>query len=165
MAGTGHAAKVDAKAAMGGGRRFVLDISAWAAKAEADVNTVLRGVAMELGARLVARTPVDTGRAKANWRGAAGRPDTTAIQGEGKLSVSTATGIAVSNVTGAAGKWNAREHKSFYVTNALPYMRRLEYGWSVQAPAGMVRVTLVEFGKIVGEKVRIVRRAKRASLP
>lgn len=29
-----------------------------------------------------------------------------------------------------------------YIHNSLPYARRLEYGWSKQAPAGMVSVTL-----------------------
>ena len=30
------------------------------------------------------------------------------------------------------------------VSNALPYANRLEYGWSDQAPIGMVRVTKIE---------------------
>ena len=32
------------------------------------------------------------------------------------------------------------------ITNPLPYIRRLEYGWSKQAPNGMARVVLRQFG-------------------
>lgn len=37
--------------------------------------------------------------------------------------------------------------------NNLPYAVRLEYGWSGQAPLGMVRVTAAEFGRYVEEQV------------
>lgn len=36
-----------------------------------------------------------------------------------------------------------------WISNNLPYAVRLEYGWSKQAPSGMVRVTLLELGAIV----------------
>ncbi len=32
-----------------------------------------------------------------------------------------------------------------YIFNPQPYGRRLEYGWSQQAPSGMVRITFGEF--------------------
>lgn len=38
---------------------------------------------------------------------------------------------------------------SIYFTNNLPYARRLEYGWSQQAPGGMVRITLKEIQQFV----------------
>ena len=37
----------------------------------------------------------------------------------------------------------------FYLVNNLPYIRRLEQGWSQQAPAGMVAVTVSEFQQTV----------------
>jgi hypothetical protein len=38
--------------------------------------------------------------------------------------------------------------------NALPYGPRLEYeGWSSQAPAGMVRISVVEFQTFVDKAV------------
>lgn len=39
---------------------------------------------------------------------------------------------------------NAREHYKINkhdIENDVPYIERLEYGWSKQAPAGMLRVT------------------------
>lgn len=39
------------------------------------------------------------------------------------------------------------------VFNSVPYIRRLEYGWSKQAPAGMVRVNLKRFSQFLREAV------------
>lgn len=41
-----------------------------------------------------------------------------------------------------------------YIVNNLPYAVPLEYGHSTQAPAGMVRVTLANFQRIVDEAIR-----------
>lgn len=41
-----------------------------------------------------------------------------------------------------------------YIVNNLPYALPLEYGHSTQAPAGMVRVTLANFQRIVDEAIR-----------
>jgi len=43
---------------------------------------------------------------------------------------------------------------SIYLVNNMPYAQRLEYGWSKQAPAGMVRVTVAEFQSVVDAAVR-----------
>lgn len=34
---------------------------------------------------------------------------------------------------------------SYYFTNALPYAQRIEYGWSTQAPQGIVRLQAQKF--------------------
>lgn len=43
----------------------------------------------------------------------------------------------------------ARLGDTILITNNLPYARRIEYGWSRQAPAGVVRVTAARFNEIV----------------
>jgi hypothetical protein len=43
-----------------------------------------------------------------------------------------------------------------YMLSNLPYSERLEYGWSTQAPGGMVRVTVAEFQGIVNDAVKQV---------
>lgn len=60
--------------------------------------------------------------------------------------------------TGAARKnWKATiDGNVFYLLNDLktvPYIRRLEYGWSPQAPRGMVRLTASEWPDIVRQAV------------
>ena len=44
-----------------------------------------------------------------------------------------------------------------YITNNLPYAERLEYGYSQQAPAGMVRVTAARFRELLARAARGVR--------
>ena len=39
--------------------------------------------------------------------------------------------------------------EKLYITNNLPYAKRIEDGYSQQAPAGMVKVTIAEFDSIV----------------
>jgi hypothetical protein len=41
----------------------------------------------------------------------------------------------------------------YYITNNLPYAERLEYGWSGQAPSGMIRLSLAEFEQVLREEV------------
>ena len=38
---------------------------------------------------------------------------------------------------------------TFRLTNALPYARRVEFGWSSQAPQGMVRLSVAETQQIL----------------
>jgi len=45
--------------------------------------------------------------------------------------------------------------QDIYLLNSLPYVRRIEYeGWSSQAKAGMVRITVAEFQTFVDKAVR-----------
>lgn len=47
--------------------RFDLDIPALARQLQVDADTIQRKIALEIFARLLAVTPVDTGRARAGW--------------------------------------------------------------------------------------------------
>lgn len=149
-----NAAQVDAAIAADAGRSgqaFVKDISAWVAKAKGNMDQVVRGVALELGSRVIQRTPVDTGRAKANWRYSEGSPDTATTESANQAE-------SLQRLNNGIRAYSAATGKSIFITNALPYIKRLEYGWSVkQAPEGMVRITAAEFLGIVKEQVAFVR--------
>lgn len=73
-------------------------------------------------------TPVDTGRARANWFIAEGAPITQATE-------STTPSNEAPGLTG---------RQPIYITNNLPYIIALEYGHSGQAPFGMVRIALAQ---------------------
>jgi hypothetical protein len=76
------------------------------------------------------------GRFRANWNVSYGSPD-------GSITKSTEKGRVVQE---AAKALTLPVGGVIYMTNGLPYAHRLEYeGWSKQAPAGMVRVSAVEF--------------------
>jgi hypothetical protein len=48
---------------------------------------------------------------------------------------------------------NVQLGQRLFITNNLPYAQRIEDGYSQQAPAGMVKVTINEFDSIVNSAV------------
>lgn len=84
-------------------------------------------LALRLDKLIVQGTPVDTGRARANWFVAEGamRTDTTA----------STTGVARPALKGES---------VIFISNSLPYIVPLEYGHSGQAPNGMVRKAIAQ---------------------
>jgi hypothetical protein len=55
----------------------------------------------------------------------------------------------MSRATAASAGFKAGD--TIYLTNNLPYIRRLEEGYSQQAPAGMVALTVQEFAQVVNQ--------------
>jgi hypothetical protein len=119
---------------------FELQLRRFAEKAGARADAAVRGVVLEFGARLIARSPVDTGRFRSNWFYGLNEADRTATQDTGQKAVQ---GLARMPVQ-AGGQVH-------YLTNNLPYAWKLETGWSKQAPLGMVGITVVEFQGIVDD--------------
>lgn len=129
---------------------FALDLAAFAKKAENNAQTVVRKISIDLFSKTVLRTPVDTGRARANWNCSIGAPSFTVSQKTDKGGTTTQAGIR-----STLGNWKDGD---IYLMNSLPYIRRLEYdGWSGQAPQGMVRITMTEFQTFVDGAVRSVK--------
>ena len=115
------------------------------------IDDVVEDVAVSLSQRIIERTPVGQpstwesprsappgyvgGRARANWFPTIDSPSNDTTE-------STSTNESSSRITGIK---NQIAGNVYYLTNNLPYIRRLEYdNWSKQAPRGMVRVTLRE---------------------
>lgn len=103
-------------------------------------------VALELLASMVLRSPVDTGRFRSNWKVSVGSVDTDASAVPG----CEAYGLAVPLLA------NCLPGQSIFITNSLPYARRLEYGWSQQSPQGMVRLTIVEFPQFIQKALKAI---------
>jgi len=114
------------------------------------IDEVVTDVAVGISQRVIERTPVGQpstwqspssappgyvgGRARANWFPSIDSPSNDTTD-----STSNESGSRITSIKGQiAGN-------VYYLTNNLPYIRRLEYdNWSKQAPRGMVRVTLRE---------------------
>lgn len=128
---------------------FSADISKFVKKARGNMDEAVQGVALELAARLVARTPVESGVARGNWQAGIGgfRAEPT---GEPDKSGET----TLANIAATIG--GARAGQTIYLTNTLSYIGRLEHGASKQAPAGMVTVTLTEFPGVVRQAASAV---------
>jgi hypothetical protein len=117
---------------------FTLDLTRFAQKADADMPAVVRSVAMQAFKRVVYRTPVDTGRAVANWGCTIGKPRAP-IQVEATDKSGNATIAAIE----ATVKTFSGDGSVFLVNN-VPYIHELEKGSSQKSPQGMVGVTLIE---------------------
>ena len=134
------------------GDKFGALIREWADKKKLDIEKVARGFCINLSTEIIMRTPVGDpllwkskapagytgGRARNNWFA------TVAMPSEKMNKSADKTGQAsVKRVNAGANKLKAGQ--TFYLTNNLPYIRRLEYeGWSNQAPAGMLRTSLAD---------------------
>ena len=107
------------------------------------INRQLQGATAALGTRVIQGTPVRDGFARANWNFAVGAPDTT-NQDKGNQSEAELVASVPDFRVGMVA----------YFINSLPYIRRLEYGWSDQAPKGMLRLNVAEWGDINREVAR-----------
>ena len=123
---------------------FELALKQWQDKTETQIDAWCRSVVLQLWGRLVFRSPVDTGRFRANWMYGYGAPLTTTVDVTGE-SGAPAPPPTPPVITVGIGV--------HYLTNSLPYAWPLEYGSSKQAPQGMVRLTAVEFQSIAARPV------------
>jgi len=98
---------------------------------------VVRASVMDVGNRVVIRSPVDTGAFRASWLAGVGAPENKG-----------------GSIAQAASDWNLSGGQTLYFTNSLPYAERLEYGWSEQAPTGMVRISAAEFDTIAERMIK-----------
>lgn len=108
---------------------------------EGNFEKVLRKACVDLYRKVVERTPVDTGRAKASWgisTSGEQRPQPKDIE----LSFNEVKTIIDEHVRGFI--LDIHDNK-IIISNNVEYIEFLESGDSKQAPRGMVAVSLVEF--------------------
>lgn len=107
---------------------------------------------------LVTSTPVDTGRARSNWRVSIGVGLTEEIEAY-VLGVGGDTGGANAAAALQNAKQVLQEYKggsAVYISNNLPYITALNEGSSAQAPAGFVELAVQEASSVI-KGARLVR--------
>ena len=117
---------------------FALDLSKQIEAAKEKTGIAAKRTMIELFNRVIQKSPVDTGRFRANWNCSIGSPNLStseATDPSGSVASSRATATVVSYTLNG---------QSVFLTNSLPYAERLENGWSKQAPNGMVRLSVME---------------------
>lgn len=145
---------------------FALDLSKFAAKAGKNADAVVKKVVLDMGRRIVERSPVGDpslwesdappgyvgGRFRGNWQYSLNSPSTGTLPDIDPSGRATVSRIGASIPDKAAGHVH-------YLTNNLPYALRLEYvAWSSQAPNGMVGITVAEYASIVRGAAQTVNR-------
>ncbi|NTX57666.1 HK97 gp10 family phage protein, partial [Myxococcus sp. CA039A] len=129
------------------GASFARQVAGFVAVAQGRGNEVLRKTALGILANVVEGSPVDTGRFRGNWQvGVGNRP-------AGELEVDDKGGEGTVG-KGAQTLESATLGDKVFITNNLPYARRLEWGHSAQAPRGMVRLALANLRTIMEEAVK-----------
>lgn len=129
---------------------FAVDVSKFVEKAKKNPETVMRQVSIKLFSAIIKASPVDTGRFRMNWMASGSSPASGTSRGTDP-SGANAIGAMVSTVSGLPD-WS-----EFTMTNNLPYAQRLEYGWSQQAPQGMVRINVSRFQQLINEEANKVK--------
>lgn len=125
------------------------DLDKFANKATNGTTLAIRAITTEVFRRVVVKTPVDTGLAKGNWRPSIGSVDATVDESALDKSGSGVMAKIMTVVGSFSGVGKV------YLCNSLPYVNVLEYGrangkpGSIQAPNGMVRITLAEIEPII----------------
>lgn len=141
--------------------QWTMDLNKYVKKTKTQISEVRTSYAYALYSSIVRKTPVDTGRARANWNISAGSPDASTTENTRK------TPQPKSRMPEVYGD------ESIYISNNLPYIETLEYGgypknpkggngktingYSKQAPEGMVGVTLANNANIFNAAVRAVK--------
>ena len=129
---------------------FTASIQNFVDKTQGNADLIVRKIALEMFSRVIMKSPVDTGRFRANWQ-----VGIESIPGETLDAMDKSGGEALARVSEAV--LSARAGQTITLVNNLAYARKLEYGYSKQAPAGMVRITLAEFGVVVAQAADEVR--------
>jgi len=115
-----------------------VDLGRLAERYKGDMDKTVRAATILAAQKVVMRTPVDTGRLRANWQFQAGSINTSTTDATDQGLAVLANMTAQINASPVGGRT--------YISNSLPYAQRIEYeGWSkVKAPQGMVRISLAE---------------------
>lgn len=139
---------VDAAAAEHNPQEFVRKISAFAKKTNEQILALQKNMALRVYADIIQDTPVDSGLARSNWMLSVSVPNvsTTDVVTPGmekeKINKKAVKDSALGSLV------NMKRGQTIYITNSLPYILRLEYGWSKQAPQGMVRKALAKWTEV-----------------
>lgn len=139
---------------------FALDLAKFAEKAKERADEAVGAVVVGIAAELDRRSPVGDaiywkhpapkgyvgGHFRANWQLAIGSMPNGEVPGVDPTGASAQARIMAAIPDEASGL-------VYYIANNVPYAQRIEYGWSRQAPEGLVGLTVLKFREIVENAV------------
>lgn len=116
-----------------------------------NTDRLVRKVALAADQAVVMGTPVDTGRARSNWIAQIGSAPSGTIDayapGDAGSTAGANTQAAIDQAESVISGYNSGEE--IHITNNLPYIQRLNDGYSAQAPANFVEQAVVEAAQVV----------------
>tara|TARA_R110000796_G_C14571530_1_gene435757 strand:- start:2496 stop:2906 length:411 start_codon:yes stop_codon:yes gene_type:complete len=108
-----------------------IDLAAFAKRIDVGVGIAVEKIGRDLHGKIVKRTPVDTGRARASWDMTINNPSNY-VPGEGDTTPEPLPSLDLDG------------NDQLYIVSNLVYIEPLEHGHSNQAPLGMVRLSVAE---------------------
>ena len=126
-------------------KSFELQIKEFESMTAEKSELLFKKVCFDLSNSIIMDTSVLSGRARGNWQ-----PDINSIQND-VLEVEDKSGNAT--VAKVASQTNNLKLGQFFtLTNNLPYILRLEYGWSkTKSPNGMLGINVMRFQKFLNK--------------
>ena len=143
---------------------FAEDVAEWARRTSRKKDDIITEIVVDLSTAIIDRTPIGdvslwetppTGKRRAEYR-----PGTLVNSWHSSIGNPGSVDVRKPNSTGAASLAKLASiaplspGNLFTFVNPAAYARRIEFGSSSQAPAGMVRLTTASFQAIVSEAVR-----------
>ena len=139
-------------------------IRMWANKQKLNVDKTIRATALDMSSQVVMKTPVKDGFARGSWQPTIVSPSR---KGAGRADKTGAATIALISKAVVRAPGNV-----FYLVSNLSYIVPLEYGtygrgpyatektnrtgFSIQAPGGMVRLTVHRFKRALKKALKNV---------
>ena len=116
-------------------KQFSIDLTRWGNSLEKEqALKFIRKIALDLLKKITVKSPVKTGRFKANWM--------TGIGGADETTTESTVDDAV--MRGSIILSGYRDLKQIHISNNLPYAAALEHGHSMQAPLGVAEISVEE---------------------
>jgi hypothetical protein len=139
---------------------FTLDLKKAVKNIKEHTEETVQGTLFQVFSNVVKRTPVGNpdlwkdpappgyigGTLRNSWHCSVGAPSK-----EGKINPSASGADSIQSINQALSKYNLGQ--TVYLANNLPYAYPVEFGWSKQAPEGMVRVSLAEAQSVLDASV------------
>ena len=127
---------------------------------QVELNTAeeVRELALRVDSKVVLETPVDEGRARANWITSLNRASNETVEPTGGQDAEPPGGGPNAQKSIDQGLAVAAQYQfgqSIFISNNLPYIVKLNEGSSTQAPAGFVEAA-VQDGVQAFRKARIL---------
>ena len=121
---------------------------------EDNAEDIIQGAALVADQVIVQGTPVLSGRARSGWDVTIGAVSSYVPEGE-PSTPSAGASQAIARGEATIGSWRLGAG-TIYISNGLPYIRRLDEGYSGQAPSGMTADAAMAAREYVNEQ-RILR--------
>lgn len=123
---------------------FEKSLDNWVKETDLLFKDILKRLAFEIQDRVIDRTPVDSGAARASWNLTVRTPNTEVQEPPKRKKRGRKAALEAARSLRKGLPDFDPYNDTIWLTNATPYILHLEHGSSKQAPVGMVAVTIAE---------------------